>query len=108
MPDTPPTDATTCPHGATPTLGAWIAQRLWRLVDGLCATRPPTVPEPHAPDCHTVHDPGCHAQTYDRATGNWTRCRLPAGHPGDHSDGCLQWDTVADFWAAVRQTTETP
>lgn len=90
-----------CEPGATPDLGAWIEPLSISLAHSVCAARPPTVARDHGQDCHTVHDPGCYARTYDRATGGWTRCNLPAGHDGDHSDGCLQWTTLADFWATV-------
>ena len=92
----------TCPLGATQDLGAWIEPLSFDLAHSLCAPRPPIISEYYGEDCHTVHDPTrCYAQTYDRASGNWTRCHLPAGHDGDHEGACLQWTTVADFWAGV-------
>lgn len=109
MPDTPPTDAMTCPPGATPDLGAWITVASFDLAHSLCAPHPPTVPDDAGLDCYTAHDPTrCYAETYDRATGEHARCHLPGGHDGYHEGACLQWTTVADFWAAVRQPTETP
>lgn len=92
-----------CEPGATPDLGAWIGVLSFDLAHSLCAAGPPTIPEHHGEDCHTVHDPTrCYARTYDRASGaDYAECHLPAGHDGDHEGACLQWTTVADFWASV-------
>lgn len=97
-----------CVHRARH-IGSEALRRTRDLMAETCPPRPPPAVCRRliGPPCLTVVDGQCASQAWDGAFGEWSRCIHPAGHEGDHCDGCMMWSPSArETWARI--VAETP
>lgn len=99
-----PRSEATCHDKRTPVCGKAADALRQRLADTTCRRAPPSCTCPRHPPCDTVPRDGCMAQTWESLVDCWTRCILPAGHDGHHSDGCMMWMDRELFWRTAEAT----